>query len=290
MSVESARFLVAPGILFSDEFLKMNVPNDVMKSIDLTGAYVFHTTEPIPCTLFCFGIGLSSADGDGPIVRFRSVARSEAEQQWAYNFSTSIDPHNKFNLRSFSYHIDLTHTTLIRKPTDEEVATIHIKFRNSKSNSTSQQKMQRELRALDRRRLHEAGVQPPADRPLPSVEPRHITIKRGVLYEKYHSDSSDEYEGEDEYDTSQRLLPTTQELLFDDEKDIPWGNLDIDIDEGGASKHIINQSDNDFSGSKVTSQKFSRKLTRRPPKTPLELVLRSMQARSQRSRQRILED
>ena len=200
-----ARWFVGVGCVFADDFIKKHIGGDRMKLLSLSGAYVFRMARPVPCIFISFGAGGAWVQ-DCPVTKQCFVPRSDAESFATGAFMLAIDPDNKFGIRTWCYHVDLAEAQVIHKPTDTEIAQLQMDYRDDKIKrkkpmaSSPEERMQRELRALDRRRYNAAGILPPDDR-LRDDAANYIEVMRqgprrgirpGKKLDGYRSDSSEE--------------------------------------------------------------------------------------------------
>lgn len=209
-----ARWYAGAGCVFTEDFIRKHVGADRMKAVDLTGAYVYRAEKPVPCIYVHFGAG-GSWIPDLPITKHLTVSRTEAECSRMGWFMMRLDPENKYRVRAWHYHVDLSAVKLVRRPSDEEIAELHLKYRDAKQKHGKKQmaakrvrpddRLQRELRALDRRRFRDASILPPPNRAgqpgyIDTIgnEPRAETVLDKPRLDEYHSDSSDGLFGSDD--------------------------------------------------------------------------------------------
>jgi hypothetical protein len=173
----SARWFTGVGCVFSDDFAQKHVGAARMKQLDLAGSYVWRFDRPTPCTFVSFGAG-GTWTLDLPITKQYTVSRTEAEMSRVGKFVNALDPSSKYIARTWCYHLDLKDggCRQMRRPTDEEVAQLQLDFREEKRQTltgpykplkretVAGERMARELRALDRRRMRDANLLPPKDR------------------------------------------------------------------------------------------------------------------------------
>lgn len=173
----SARWFAGVGCVFSDDFAQKHVGAARMKQLDLAGAYVWRFDRPMPCTFVAFGAG-GTWTIDLPITKQFTVSRTEAEMSRMSKFVMAIDPAGKYISRTWCYHLDLKDggCRQVRRPTDEEIAQLQLDYREEKRQTLTGvykpmkaeavvgDRMVRELRALDRRRLRDANLLPPRER------------------------------------------------------------------------------------------------------------------------------
>jgi len=248
----------------------------------LMGSYVFDMSVPVQCKFFCFGAGGRFVTKTSPISKYKIVTRTTAECTAFCAFIRKVDPEDKMKLVSSLYHIDLTgaKAVLVRRPPDDEIATLHMKYRDFNRQkgyvviTGAQQRMARELRALDRRRWMEGGIEPPPDRKGGLGE----SLWRGPRT----TSKGDQYMSDKECDDDD---------LFGDEEDSD-GESDDDDDmtvDGGAAEI-------DETVAPPITKKLPKKRKCRNSKhpssasaqPPLERVLTQMRAKTQRSLQRLL--
>lgn len=222
----SARYFVGIGLVFANDFINKNIGAEKMKKLSLFGAYVIKMNEPIPCLFISFGAG-GSFIPNSPVSKVLAVSKTEAEHMYLAWLIKDIDPENKYQLRAYQYHLDLAHGSIIKRPTDEDIANMHLRYRDGKnppkkvggksrftvksmskqatntviSRRNRDERFARELRALDRRRFMETGIVPPPERSkqLAIIKdgPRRggLKVKFNKL-DSYRSDTDEEDIGE----------------------------------------------------------------------------------------------
>ena len=298
---ETARWYSGIGCVFSDDFAQKHVGAQRMKELDMQGAYVYHFDEPHPCFYVTFGAG-GSWTFDLPVAKQMTVSRTEAEGSRLSQFVGALDPDNRFGLRPWNFHLDLSRAKKVRKPTDEEISRMHLEYRDDKKTNaakrrtpmktTDEERMEREIRALDRRRFRDAGLVPPHDR-CPNEAAMH-KLREGpnrmpcfskTKMDGYRSDTSEE-----EYKTWNARSPIRCAAigLFDDE--------DVEVDEEGNERvkpdpDLIDDAvifeDKEMQALEL-EEKFREPVAQKKPptkrrrsgKTILEGVLKSMRAKS----------
>jgi len=166
---QKARYIVATGLYFSDDFFVQSVSKELMTELDMTGAYVIRMKKPLPSTFITFGASPGFI-ADAPCTRYVWVTRTEAENMAIANFMEAINPKREYPIKVVQHHIDLVTSegVVVRRPTDEEIAMLHIRFREYRYggslSGSCKRRMERELRALDRRRFRDANIAPPPER------------------------------------------------------------------------------------------------------------------------------
>ena len=240
---KQARWFAGNGCVFAEDFILKHVGADRMKKINLTGAYIIKSDTPVPCMFITFGAG-GSWTPDLAITKQCCVSRTEAECKRLGTFMYSMDPENKYNVRSWHYHIDLSKARVVRRPTDIEIAQLQLDYRDQKNivatnpmggagcyyssrnggalcirkkrptKRKEEERLTRELRALDRRRFNDAGIHPPEER-LEDEQEYMKAIKYGprgpIDYPRrrldgYRSDTSSEKEDEEEEEEEEEDL------------------------------------------------------------------------------------
>jgi hypothetical protein len=221
---KKARYYIGSGVVFADDFINKNIGAEKMKELCLFGAYVIRMVDPVPCLFITFGAG-GCFVLDYPVAKTMSVSKTEAEQVHLSWFISEADPVGKYNIRSNRYHLDLAHGAIIKRPSDEDIAQLQLNYRDWKTPKknrtvkhrfsaksllnkpkarqevTPQDRILRELRALDRRRLLEGGIVPPPERAQHMAVlkngPRRSgwKIKANKL-DSYRSDTDEEIEDE----------------------------------------------------------------------------------------------
>lgn len=146
-----AGWFLGTGIALEISFLKNDVDPSIMSRLDLSGAYVFQSDRTL---LFTFGAGGSWVPKRN-ISRMFSVSSSQKEDDHLRKFMQTIDPHDKYKLRTWYFHVDLEKSRVVRRPTDEEIARLNTKFGS---------KLGHALKELDERREHCARICPPPGR------------------------------------------------------------------------------------------------------------------------------
>lgn len=299
-----ARYFVGTGVVFADDFIQKNIGPEKMKRLSIFGAYVIKMSEPTPCLFISFGAGVGFI-ANSPVAKLRMVSKTEAEHLYLSYLIEEVDPENKYQLRAHLYHLDLAHGAIIRRPSDEEIANLQLRYRDSKKppkksigrrrftiksigrpnatkTSRPAERLARELRALDRRRFSEAGIVPPPERAeqLAIIKdgPRRggWKIKMNKL-DTYRSDTDEEEPGEvsklgEKIERVRDLFDDTSSESEDDarkkrEQDDNDGLHGIDIKE-------------DDDGEETIAQPPIVKRSKLPVKsepTPLERVLTAMQ-------------
>jgi hypothetical protein len=257
------RYYIGHGVVFTDDFIKKNIGVDKMKTINMDGSYIIKIQKPTPCIFITFGAGGSFVI-DSPVCKIMSVSRSQAEVFKMGSFVGRIDPENKYGIHINVFHIDMkeSHAAFVKRPTDIEIAQLQLnhrdfKYRNIKGRGCVKRgikrkddRLTRELRALDRRRYHEAGILPPPER-RDSIEiikdgrPRTggWIIKKNKI-DVYRSDSDEEVEkdiilnvsdyrvggiGEDEEENEEEECEIVRDEDDEDEKE----EIEEDEDYGG---------------------------------------------------------
>lgn len=292
-----ARYYMGVGLVFADDFIQKNIGTEKMKTLGLSGAYVIRIREPMPCLFITFGAG-GSFVLDYPVARVFSVSKTEAEQVKLSWFIREVDPDNKYNLRIYYYHIDLAHGSIIKRPSDEDIAKLQLDYRDFKISKppnsdglkrlvirkkrvVESDRLHRELRALDRRRLIEAGVLPPIERggeqKLPTLKggPRRNDwkIKLNKL-DSYRSDTDEEVESRDLFgeDSDEDDPIRLKRKKMDDEPELDYG---IEIKEDDDT--TITSGQQQFAKRQKLTAKTEKKM-------PLEIVLTALQTTYQQKR------
>lgn len=248
----------------------------------LVGAYVFDIKVPVDCKFFCFGAAGRFIPKGTPICKYRVVNRTVAECTAFCAFLRHIDPEDKMKLTSSLYHIDLAlaKATISKRPTDEDIASLHMKYRDFNRQkgyvvvTGAQQRVARELRALDRRRWLEGDIEPPAERKKALGDslwrgPRSVT--KGDQY------LSDKEEDEDLFGGYE-----TESSGDDDEEAATIDGGAAEIDDVIAPP-VTKKAPKRKRGRTTDRQKTSAAF-----QPPLERVLMQMRAKNQRSLQRSL--
>jgi hypothetical protein len=185
---QRARWFIGSGCVFADDFIKNNIGAEKLKGVDMTGSYIIHMDKPVPCTFITFGAAGTWVPNSA-ITKQTAVTRTEAEAVKIGQFMFAIDPNNEYGIRAHVYHIDLSAGKILRRPTDDEIARLHLSYRDQKLPQSAKNKAkgagagttgagtkkERELRALDRRRLTDAGILPPPERSTNSKKKEEIS-------------------------------------------------------------------------------------------------------------------
>lgn len=221
---KNSRWFSHSGFLVSDSIIASKFGKDGMSEEALFGAYVYHFDKPSPCVFVSFGAG-GTWIPNFPAARQFTISTSNAEQDRITDFIWYIDADGKYSIRARQYHIDLHECTCVRRPSDEEIANMHLRYNEELANkklpssggpkkitaSTTISSVMRglkrqrrkrnsplknppdvttELRALDRRRLHDCDLQPPEER---SNIPHWMeSIRTTSSYSKEEMDEDDE--------------------------------------------------------------------------------------------------
>lgn len=159
---KNARYIMAIGLMFSDDFFANAMTPEDLARVDMTGAYVIKVQKPACGMFIFFGAGFACIP-DLPYAPYNWVCRTETEALAMGNFMAQVDREGLYRLRCTLYHIDMkeAEASIVKRPTDVEIAQMHIRAHSGDINNTA--KIKRQLRALDRRR-YRAGIMPPPDR------------------------------------------------------------------------------------------------------------------------------
>ena len=286
---KKARWFSGTGCVFAVDYIHKHIGLERMKNIDMMGAYIYRSEIPIPCLYICFGAG-GSWMADLPITKQMSITRTVAESARMGTFMQQIDPENKYSIRSWYYHIDLSIVKQIRRPTDLEIAQLQLRYRDLKSTTPSYKKkkavklskddrIQRELRALDRRRYNDAGILPPEERASDSEhmqavkgEPRkEVRIGKRKL-DGYRSDTS-----EDEKHRWDWTPPVSPIIAVVEDDNCSISSLDAEL--GSDDIGLDSELDEDVTIHARSPPKKRSKIDK-VCKNRLELALKAMQVRS----------
>lgn len=296
---KSARWFAGVGCVFAEDFIRKHVGADRMKAIDLTGAYVYRAEKPMPCIFVSFGAGGSWIPG-APITKHITINRTEAESHRMGTFMNQIDPENKYKVRTWYFHVDLYEAVVVRRPTDEEIAKLQLKYRDDKkagmlprnrrpsaATTPEADRLQKELRALDRRRYTDAGILPPSERTKDASylsvikgEPRKIPSLAKHKLDAYHSDTSD--------DEQKPWNWVPAEDVEEVEEEAETCSV-VGEDDGPELGHDDGCIFEDKEDPTAPAPKRSRQSSAsgKSGKTTLERALIAMQARSRQIRQRL---
>jgi hypothetical protein len=220
-TVDSARYYVGSGVVLADDFMSRALTPEQLAEVDTSGAMVWRLEKPVRCMFFAYGMS-GAFIPNVPVSRVCHITRTEAEQAAMSNFVMVVDPHNKYGIRVCQYVIDLKESgaRLVKRPTDDDIAHLSIRFKNYSRGPTSANKrkklhlamaerakrvpdakrkaaddrMRHELCALDRRRYVDCGIIPP--------ESRADNLKRIVASAKRGEPDLTESE-------SESVIPTT---------------------------------------------------------------------------------
>lgn len=165
-----ARYITCSAIMVAEDFFTQVLGPDRLKSINLEGVYVIKLTKPAP--VFVFFCGASAAwIPDTPGFAYKWVYQTPPEQMRMATLLGDISNH-EFPCRAGLCHIDMKDggAVVLRRPTDEEIAAIHVK-RKAKGS------LEKEIAALDKRRLADAGIYPPPERNTPKYLAKLRKIK-----------------------------------------------------------------------------------------------------------------
>lgn len=289
----SSRWFSGIGCVFSDDFAQKHVGAVRMKQLDLSGAYVWRFDRPTSCTFVTFGAG-GTWTFDLPITKQYTVSRTEAEMSRMSKFVMAIDPAGKYISRTWNYHLDLKDggCRQMRRPTDEEIAQLQLDYREDRRQTLTGafkpmrqeavvgERMARELRALDRRRLRDANILPPIERRGEVVikalrdGPRRILRPGKRKLDTYRSDTDEEEPRpwNDILDLPSYGVNEEADITDEDKEDSPQADEE-DLDDSPPTKRARSCS----TRSSVSANKGPGKI--------LERVLRAMRARPRQSPQ-----
>jgi len=157
------RYLLGQGIIFAEDFFNRALSESQMRHADLTGALVVRVARPVPAIVVMFGAGNCWLD-DNPCRACRYHTNTDAEVVAFSNFIAAIDPEKKSGFASSLVHVDLRDSggKVIRRPTEEENAILHLRFRGL---DVTPERVRREIRAAQRRFMPPPVPKPPRTRP-----------------------------------------------------------------------------------------------------------------------------
>lgn len=300
---KSSRWFAGTGCVFTEDFIRKHVGVERMKTIDMMGAYIYKAEKPMPCIFVCFGAG-GAWIPNVPITKHITINRTEAESSRMGTFMYEIDPENKYHIRTWYFHLDLTEAKMIRRPTDDEIAKLQLKYRDSKkycvtpknrraamlaaTKRAEPDRLVKEIRALDRRRYTDAGIIPPPERAndvrylaLIKGEPRKLHKIGKHKLDDYHSDTSDDeqkpWNWSPSDDVRKRHLESLSLFGEDEEDEV----VEREEDETELGDCLFDDKD-DSTAAPPPVQKRPRQASAsgKSGTTTLERVLRAMRAQS----------
>ena len=289
---ENAQYITGVGLVIADDLLA-HIGRESLSRVDVRAAYVVRITKPVPAWFFTYGIGINLLPVGG-CSRIRGIGKTFAEQWGLSRMMRELDPRDEYKLRTEYMLIDLkaTEGRIVQVPKDEDVVRLHLScqgapapaFRDPLFNHarkrcppmTEEARIKRGLRTLDRRRYSEAGLVPPPERLADLKKIQAAIDKKTQLDPTVDDDSEPGGQEEEEESVEKDLLgkilhsmggsvkrrgpvsaPTEKEDLF--------GDLDGD-EEGDVPPAEAARTPKTFS--------------RRPKKTNLQAVLRTMRAQT----------